>query len=93
MAIYVQRRAPDYSSRVTSPTVGDVVAALDALYPPETAEDWDVVGLTCGERIRPVRRVMFAVDPLPAVVDEALAWGADLLATHHPLLLLSLIHI
>ena len=30
---------------------------------------------------------MFAVDPLPAVVDEALAWGADLLVTHHPLLL------
>lgn len=35
----------------------------------------------------PVRRVMFAVDPLPVVVDEALAWGADLLVTHHPLLL------
>jgi dinuclear metal center YbgI/SA1388 family protein len=30
---------------------------------------------------------MFAVDPLPAIVDEALEWGADLLVTHHPLLL------
>jgi dinuclear metal center YbgI/SA1388 family protein len=30
---------------------------------------------------------MFAVDPLPVVVDEALTWGADLLVTHHPLLL------
>ncbi|MCZ3385857.1 MAG: Nif3-like dinuclear metal center hexameric protein [Actinomycetia bacterium] len=70
-----------------SPTVGDIVADLDALYPPATAEDWDVVGLTCGDRASQVRRVMFAVDPLPAVVDEALAWGADLLVTHHPLLL------
>lgn len=72
---------------MSSPTVGDVVAALDALYPPETAEDWDAVGLTCGERLAPVTRVMFAVDPLPPVVEEAIAWGADLLVTHHPLLL------
>lgn len=78
---------PYYSSQVTSPTVGDVVAALDVLYPPETAEEWDVVGLTCGDRESPVRRVMFAIDPLPTVVKEALDWGADLLVTHHPLLL------
>ena len=31
--------------------------------------------------------MLFAVDPLPAVIDEAVAWGADLLVTHHPLLL------
>lgn len=30
---------------------------------------------------------MFAVDPVAAVVDEAVSWGADLLVTHHPLLL------
>jgi dinuclear metal center YbgI/SA1388 family protein len=30
---------------------------------------------------------MFAVDPVDAVLDEALEWGADLLVTHHPLLL------
>ena len=32
-------------------------------------------------------RVGFAVDPVAAVVDEALERGADLLVTHHPLLL------
>ena len=68
-------------------TVGDAVFALDRLYPPDTAEDWDSVGLACGERSDAVRRVLFAVDPLPAVIDEALAWDADLLVTHHPLLL------
>ena len=35
----------------------------------------------------PVRRVLFAVDPVTAVVDEVLDAGADLLVTHHPLLL------
>ncbi|MCU1504414.1 MAG: Nif3-like dinuclear metal center hexameric protein, partial [Ilumatobacteraceae bacterium] len=35
----------------------------------------------------PVRRVLLAVDPVEAVVDEAVAWHADLLLTHHPLFL------
>jgi dinuclear metal center YbgI/SA1388 family protein len=34
-----------------------------------------------------VRRVLFAIDPVEAVVDEAIAFGADLLVTHHPLYL------
>ena len=68
-------------------SVGDAVSALDGLYPPHTAEEWDSVGLTCGDRSDAVRRILFAVDPLPQVIDEALAWDADLLVTHHPLLL------
>lgn len=31
--------------------------------------------------------MLFAVDPVAAVIDEALEWGADLVVTHHPLLL------
>ena len=71
----------------TTPTLADVVAALDRRYPPRTAESWDAVGLVAGDPAQPVRRVLFAVDPTAAVVDEAVAWGADLLVTHHPLLL------
>jgi dinuclear metal center YbgI/SA1388 family protein len=65
----------------------DVLAALDARYDPALAEDWDAVGLVCGDPDEPVRRVLFAVDPTTDVVDEALEVGADLLVTHHPLLL------
>ncbi len=65
----------------------DVVAALDDLYPPASAAAWDRVGLVVGDLARPVRRVLFAVDPTLAVIDEAVAWEADLLVTHHPLLL------
>jgi dinuclear metal center YbgI/SA1388 family protein len=68
-------------------TLRDVVAALDALYPPEWAEDWDAVGLVCGDPDAPVRRVLFAVDPVTATVEEALTDHADLLVTHHPLFL------
>lgn len=68
-------------------TVRDVVAAMERLYPSALAEDWDAVGLVCGRPERPVKRVLVAVDPVASVVAEATAWGADLLITHHPLLL------
>ena len=67
--------------------LADVVAVLDGLYDPRWAEDWDAVGLVTGDPDQPVRRVLLAVDPVQAVIDEAVAWGADLLVTHHPLLL------
>lgn len=67
--------------------VADAVAALEAAYPPALAQDWDAVGLTVGDPAAPVRRVLIAVDPLPAVIEEAVDSGTDLLVTHHPLLL------
>lgn len=65
----------------------DVLAALDLLYDPRQAEDWDSVGLVCGDLTAPVGRVLFAVDPVLEVVEEAVRGGVDLLVTHHPLLL------
>lgn len=68
-------------------TLADVVRVLDDLYPPATAQSWDQVGLVSGDPSQPVRRIHFALDPTLAVVEEARALGADLLVTHHPLLL------
>ncbi|HET8602266.1 MAG TPA: Nif3-like dinuclear metal center hexameric protein [Segeticoccus sp.] len=68
-------------------TVADVVAAMERLYPPGTAQPWDRVGLVAGDPDQPVRRVHLAVDPTLAVIEEARTAGADLLLTHHPLLL------
>ncbi|MGY1804904.1 Nif3-like dinuclear metal center hexameric protein [Blastococcus sp. SYSU D00922] len=65
----------------------EVIAALDARYDRGLAESWDAVGLVCGDPDEPVGRVLFAVDPTSAVVDEVLDSGTDLLVTHHPLLL------
>ena len=65
----------------------EVVAALDRLYPQQTASSWDRVGLVSGDPDQPISLVHFAVDPTLAVIDEARAAGADLLVTHHPLLL------
>ncbi|GGJ98121.1 GTP cyclohydrolase 1 type 2 [Streptomyces camponoticapitis] len=69
------------------PRLSEVLAQLDALWPPERAEQWDAVGTVCGDPDAPVTRVLIAVDPVQSVVDEALRLGADLILTHHPLYL------
>ena len=69
------------------PAVRQVVECLDRLYDPALAADWDAVGLVCGDPDAEVRTVLFAVDPVLAVVDEAISRGADLVVTHHPLFL------
>ena len=69
------------------PTLADVLLALDGWYPPSTAESWDAVGLTCGDPAAQVERILLAVDCVPATVAEAVESGAQLLITHHPLLL------
>ncbi|MCB2414044.1 Nif3-like dinuclear metal center hexameric protein [Demequina sp. TTPB684] len=68
-------------------TVADVVAWLERRYPPRLAEAWDAPGLAVGDPARDVRHVRFAVDPTLEVIREAIAAGADLLITHHPLML------
>jgi dinuclear metal center YbgI/SA1388 family protein len=70
-----------------APTLGDVVDLLHTWYPPETAAGWDAVGLVNGDPEAPCERVLFAVDPTLEVAQEAAAWGAQLLVTHHPLFL------
>ncbi|MGP4049301.1 Nif3-like dinuclear metal center hexameric protein [Streptomyces sp. 2A115] len=69
------------------PRLSEVIAALDVLWPPERAEDWDAVGTVCGDPDQEVSRVLFAVDPVQEIVDEAVKLDADLLVTHHPLYL------
>lgn len=68
-------------------TVGDLVTALEAAYPPQLAEEWDTgIGLTCGDPADSVTAVLVAVDATAAVVNQAQALQAQLLVTHHPLL-------
>ncbi|MHB9862253.1 Nif3-like dinuclear metal center hexameric protein [Streptomyces sp. YIM S03343] len=69
------------------PRLSEVIAALETLWPAERAESWDAVGTVTGDPDQEVARVLFAVDPVQDIVDEAVALDADLLVTHHPLYL------
>jgi dinuclear metal center YbgI/SA1388 family protein len=65
----------------------ELVEILEERYDPSWAEPWDAVGLVCGDPDAEVASVLFAVDPVQAVVDEAVERGVDALVVHHPLLL------
>jgi dinuclear metal center YbgI/SA1388 family protein len=64
-----------------------LIDVLTTAYPPRLAEDWDSVGLVCGDPDADVTRVLVCVDVTVDVVDQALASGAGLIVAHHPLLL------
>ncbi|WP_248961310.1 Nif3-like dinuclear metal center hexameric protein [Sphaerisporangium perillae] len=72
---------------MSPPALSAIIAELESTYDPAWAEPWDAVGLVCGDPAQPVRKILFAVDPVASVADEALEWGADLIVTHHPLFL------
>lgn len=72
---------------MSQPTLGQLVSVLELAYPPQLAADWDAVGLVCGDPDATVAKVLFAVDPVLEVVDEALLAQVDLIVTHHPLFL------
>ena len=65
--------------------LADVIAVLDAAYPPGLAQGWDSVGLVCGDPDDPVDAVTVAVDATAEVVASVAERG--LLLAHHPLLL------
>lgn len=77
----------DAAETSDAPTLGQILLAVEELWPESLAEEWDEVGLVAGHPSAAVRRIMFAVDPTLDVIEEAIAWGAELLITHHPLLL------
>ena len=68
-------------------TLADVIGAVEEWFDPRWAESWDAVGLTCGDPVADVTRALLAVDVTPQIIAEAEAAGAQLLLTHHPLLL------
>jgi dinuclear metal center YbgI/SA1388 family protein len=68
-------------------TLSDVLTVTEALWPTSGAEVWDAVGLVSGDPKAAVSTILLAVDAVLDTVDEAVAAGASLLLTHHPLLL------
>lgn len=71
-------------------TTERILKLLDTLAPFALAEDWDNVGLMIGAPGSPVTGIMIGLDPAISLLDEALAHGANLVITHHPLIFPSL---
>lgn len=68
-------------------TIKELTVKLEERYPLCKAESWDNSGLQVGRGQKEVKKVFLALDATDEVIEEAAAWEADLLLTHHPLTL------
>lgn len=67
-------------------TVRDIYHQIDAVAPFADAMDFDNTGILVGDAGAEVQTVLFALDIQPQVVKEAVALGAQLIISHHPVI-------
>lgn len=63
-----------------------VAQLLEKIAPKSWAEDWDNVGLLVGSGATPIERILITLDGTLEVVEEAKAFGAQLIVAHHPII-------
>ena len=66
--------------------VKDITAVIEQFAPLSIQEGWDNSGLCIGSPDAPVTSILLGLDCTPELVDEAIACGADMIVTHHPLI-------
>lgn len=66
--------------------VREISAFLESLSPLSYQEDYDNCGLLTGDAGMEVTKVLLTLDVTPAVVQEAITLGANLIVAHHPLI-------
>ncbi len=64
----------------------EFTSELDKLFSLKQAEDFDNVGLLCGNPTREVSGVLVCHDALENVVDEAIAKNCNVIVTFHPII-------
>ena len=67
--------------------VSEFLDALFEAFPAQDAETWDHVGLSAGDQNQEVSGVLCALDATEAALEQAEAFGANVLLTHHPVYL------
>ncbi|GGF07043.1 Nif3-like dinuclear metal center hexameric protein [Hymenobacter cavernae] len=66
------------------PTVADLARVLEAAAPLAYQESYDNAGLQCGDPRAEVKGVLITLDCTPAVVEEAIRRGCNVVVAHHP---------
>ena len=66
--------------------VQDIIKVIEEFAPLSIQEGWDNSGLCIGSPDAPVTSVLLGLDCTAELVDEAVACGADMIVTHHPLI-------
>lgn len=66
--------------------VSEIYDFLKTISPLELQMDFDNSGIQVGSLCQEVNKVLVALDITNAVIDEAIALGAELIVSHHPLI-------
>lgn len=64
----------------------EIITILQKQAPEQYACEWDNVGLLVGDANKEVQKVYIALDATEETIEEAVALGADMLLTHHPMI-------
>ena len=65
----------------------ELIELLEKKYPPSIAESWDNPGLQVGSYEKEIKSIYIALDATGEVIRHAIDAKADLLLTHHPMLM------
>ena len=66
--------------------VRDIINVIEEFAPLSIQESWDNSGLCVGSPDAPATSALLGLDCTEELVDEAIACGADMIVTHHPLI-------
>lgn len=65
----------------------DIIKKIENICPENLAYPWDNVGLLCGDKNKDVKTALITLDTNVNVVKEAVKAKADMIISHHPILL------
>ena len=66
--------------------VSDIYNYIDSFAPFESAMDFDNCGILVGDKNAPVSKVFVCLDITKETIEEAKAFGASLIISHHPVI-------
>lgn len=67
--------------------VRDIINLIEEFAPKGLAYDWDNTGFLCGDELSEVKKIYLTLDVNRETVDEAVKMGADMIISHHPVLM------
>jgi len=67
--------------------VKELVSYLNQIAPFTYQESYDNSGLLVGDPNAEIKGVLVALDCIESIVDEAILHGANVIVTHHPIIL------
>lgn len=65
----------------------EIIKIIENVCPERLAYSWDNVGLLCGDENKDVKKVFVTLDTNINTVKEAISKNADMIVSHHPILL------